>query len=130
MASMVALWRCKCGTRIKVIAEIDSSPPATQMASCPQCHETRPISVDRIITVMKDSSDVSPAAGCEAKERLLAAQKKALDNYSRGAKELAEAVAMLAHTEFEFVAKRVRTARQALLETNQQLEEHIARHGC
>ena len=77
---------------------------------------------------MKDSSDVSPAAGCEEKERLLAAQKKALDNYSRGAKELAEAVAMLAHTEFEFVAKRA--ARQALLETNQQLEEHIARHGC
>jgi hypothetical protein len=55
---------------------------------------------------------------------------KAFDIYMRATVELAEAAGRIAHAEFEFLAKRVRNARQAFLETAEQLNEHTAKHGC
>jgi hypothetical protein len=131
MARMVALWRCKCGMHVKVVAEADSSAPGKQIASCPKCHDPHAIHADKIISVTEDTFDISPAGvSCEEKERLLVAQSKAFDLYMRGASELAEAAGTMAHKEFEFLAKRVSAARQSLMETRQQLNEHIAAHGC
>jgi hypothetical protein len=131
MARMVALWRCKCGMHVIVVAEADSSAPGKQIASCPKCRDPHAIHADKIISVTEDTFDVTPGAdGCEEKERLLVAQNKAFDLFRRGALELAEAAGTMAHAEFEFLAKRVRTARRSLMEISQQLNEHIAAHGC
>src|SRR5215831_179311 len=108
MARMVTLWRCKCETSIKVIAEIDSSPPAKQIATCPKCHAVHVIRADKIITMAEDTSDLGPPPiPCEEKERLLAAHNKAVNIYSRGALKLAEAAGMVAHAEFEFLYHKV-----------------------
>jgi len=131
VAGTVAVCRCICGTSIKVIAEMDSNPPATQTVSCPKCHAPHAIHADRIIAISKDMSDLGLApARCEEKERLLGAQNIAFDIYRRGATELAEAAGMVAHSEFDFIAKRVRAARQALLAIRQELIEHTAKHSC
>jgi hypothetical protein len=128
---MVALWRCKCWTHVKVVAEANSSAPGKQIASCPKCRDPHAIRADKIISVTEDTFDVSPAGlSCEEKQRLLVAQNKAFDLYRRGASELAEAAGTMAHAEFELLAKRVRAARQSLMETRHQLNEHIAAHGC
>jgi hypothetical protein len=38
MVPTVTIWRCKCGVRIKVLAELDQSqPPNTITISCPKC---------------------------------------------------------------------------------------------
>src|SRR5262249_9914764 len=90
MARLVALWRCQCGTRVKVVAEADSSRSARQMASCPKCRAPHFITADKIISVLEDTFDGSPAAFfCEEKERLLVAQSKALDVYARLVSEVA-----------------------------------------
>ncbi len=131
MARMVTLWRCKCGTRIKVVAETGSIPSASQTASCPTCREPHTVHADKIISVIEDMSERSPAlAHCEERERLLVAQNKALDLYRRGAKELAEAAGMMADGEFQFLYDKVLTARQSLLGTRRLLIEHTAEHGC
>src|SRR5262245_2197572 len=131
MARMVTLWRCKCGTCIKVIAEIDSSPPAKQTASCPKCYALHAVHADRIITITEDTFDLGPPpVPCEEKERLLAAHNKAVNIYSSGALELAQAAGVVAHAKFKFLYDKVLTARQFLLETRQQLNEHTAAHGC
>jgi hypothetical protein len=114
-----------------VVAEADSSAPGKQIASCPKCREPHAIHADKIISVMEDTFDVTPVAdACEEKERLLVAQNKAFDVFRRGALELAEAAGTMAHAEFEFLARRVRTARRSLMEIREQLNEHIAAHGC
>ena len=131
MARMVTFWRCKCGASMKVIAEIDSSPPAKQTASCPKCHALHAVHADRIITITEDMSNLGPPpVPCEEKERLLAAHNKAVNIYSRGALKLAEAAGMVAHAEFEFLYNRVQAARQFLVETREQLNNHTAEHGC
>jgi len=131
MARMVTLWRCKCGTGIKVVAEIDSSPPAKQSASCPKCHALHAVHADRIITITEDTYDLGPLpVPCEEKERLFAAQNKAVNIYSRGASELALAAGVVAQAEFIFLYDKVLTARQFLLKTRLQLSEHTMRHGC
>jgi len=61
MARMVALCRCTCGTRVKVVADADSASSATQAASCPTCREPCPIYADKIISITVDTSDFSPA---------------------------------------------------------------------
>jgi hypothetical protein len=131
MARLVALWRCQCGTRIKVVAEADSNRSARQMASCPKCRAPHSITADKIISVTEETFEGSPAAvPCEEKERLLVAKNKAFDLYTRRASELAEAAATIAHAEFEFLANGVSDARQFWLDTRQQLNEHTAKHGC
>src|SRR5262245_56217725 len=58
---------------------------------------------------------------CDEKVRLLVAWNKAFDTYKRASVELAEAAGRIAYAEFEFLANRVRKARQAFLETAEQL---------
>jgi len=132
MARMVSLWRCTCGTRVKVVAETDSTPSAHVDAACPGCGETQAIRAARIITVTEDTSDRSSSflIPCEEKARLSAEHKKAFDIYRRGALEVAKAVATMSHAEFEFLANKVNTARQCWLETRERLNVHTAKHGC
>ncbi len=69
-------------------------------------------------------------SSCNEKEHLLVAHKKAFDNYLRGVRELANAVGIMAHAEFEFLRNRVRAARQNLVEIREQLNDHTSTHGC
>ena len=131
MTRMVALWRCKCGTRAKVVAEAGSSPSAEQMALCPKCRAPHAVHADKIISVTEETFERSPAAvPCEEKECLLVAKNTAFDLYTRKASELAEAATTMAHAEFEFLANRVSAAKQFWLDTRKQLNEHTAKHGC
>lgn len=50
--------------------------------------------------------------------------------YIREVSELAEAVGLMAHTEFEFLSRKVQAARQSLVQTRDRLMEHTAQHGC
>ncbi len=132
MVTILAFCICKCGTRLKVVAEADFIPTSgTTIASCPKCGEPQPINADKIISVTEDISKVKPATlTCERKESLLAARNKAFDIYKRGTMELGEAVGRLAHADFVFLANRVRDARKSFLEIAQHLKEHTAKHGC
>ena len=132
MVGIVASWRCKCGTRVKVIAEADSTPrSATTIASCPSCGHRHPIDADKIISVTEDMSEGSPATfPCAEKERLLVAQNKAFDTYRRMVTQLAEVAGMAAHADFEALSNRVSAAKEFLLQTRQQLDGHTAKHGC
>jgi hypothetical protein len=132
MAGIAASWRCQCGSRVKVIAEADSTPAsATKIASCPSCGHRHPIRADKIISVTEDMSEGSPAAvPCAEKDRLLVAQNNAFNIYMHEASELAEAVGRMAHADFEFLANRVSAASQFWLETRQRLNQHTAQHGC
>ena len=67
---------------------------------------------------------------CKDKQRLVAAHDKAFELYIRGVSELAQAVGLMAHAEFEFLSGRVQVARQSLVETRDRLMEHTAQHGC
>jgi hypothetical protein len=52
MVGIVAVWRCKCGMRVKVLAEADSNrPPSTQVASCPKCGASQVIDAEKILSV-------------------------------------------------------------------------------
>jgi len=53
MIGTVATWRCKCGARIAVRAEIDRERPLreTVIASCPDCGDTQAIQAHRIVEV-------------------------------------------------------------------------------
>src|SRR5262249_41063328 len=131
MTRMVGLWRCKCGTRAKVVAEAGSSRSAEQMALCPKCRAPHAVHADKIISVTEETFERRPAAApCEEKERLLVAKNKAFDLYTRRASELAGAATTIAHAEFEFLANRVSAAKQFWLDTRQRLNEHTAKHGC
>jgi hypothetical protein len=131
MVGIIASWRCKCGIRVKVLAEADpSQPPAKQVATCPNCGESQAIQADKIVSVTEDTVHSPAAVACVEKERLLAARNMAFDIYRRGSSELAEAVGRIAHAEFEFLANRARNAREAFLESADQLNDHTAKHGC
>ena len=132
MVGIVASWRCKCGVRVKVLAEADpSQPPARQIAVCPNCGESQPIQGDKIVSVTQETADISPAAAsCEEKQRLLVARNKAFDLFRWASAELAQSAGRIAHAEFEFLSNRASNARQAFLETAEQLTEHTAKHGC
>ena len=128
MTRMLALWRCKCGTRAKVVAEAGSSPSAEQMALCPKCRAPHAVHADKIISVTEETFERSPAAPCNEKVQLLVALDKAFDTYKRLALELAAAAGTMAHAEFEFLADRIRASREFFLQ--KQLDEHTAKHGC
>ena len=119
MVGIGASWRCRCGIRVKVLAEADPSrPPATRIASCPKCGESQSIEADKIVSVTEDISDGSPAfelkhgsgssvSSCNEKEGLMVAHNKAFDMYLETMSELAETAGLMAHAEFEFLYKRV-----------------------
>jgi len=76
------------------------------------------------------SEDSPGVVSCMEKERLLVLQNKAFDAYNRLVSELAKAVGMMAHEEFEFLANRLKGAKEFFLGTRQQLNEHTRTHGC
>jgi len=141
MVEIAASWRCKCGIRVKVLSQVDpSQPPATRIASCPNCGDSQTVEGDKIVSVTEDISDVSPAfdsmhgrssiSPCNEKEGLAVAHSRAFDMYLQTVSELAERAGLLAHAEFEFLYKRVQIARQFSLETRERLNQHTAQHGC
>jgi hypothetical protein len=50
---------------------------------------------------------------CKEKERLLVAHDKGFELYIRGVSELAQAVGLMAHAEFEFLSRKVQAAMQS-----------------
>ena len=62
MIMTVATWRCKCGARLKVVAEIEKERPisATVPASCPDCGDKQAIYAHRIVALSVEKEDVSP----------------------------------------------------------------------
>jgi hypothetical protein len=70
MARMVTSWRGKCGTRLKVEAEADSTSSAAQTVSRPTCHHPHAIRADKITSVTEDLSEGGAAAVfCVEKQR-------------------------------------------------------------
>jgi hypothetical protein len=70
MVAKVALWRCKCGTRVKVVAVVNSDQlPAVQMASCPKCGDRQTIQANKIKSVTEDKSDIQPCTDSRSSER-------------------------------------------------------------
>ena len=67
---------------------------------------------------------------CNEKQLLLVAYDKAFELYIREVSELAQAVGLMAHAEFEFLSRKVQAARQSLVQTRDRLMEHTAQHGC
>lgn len=62
MTTSVSTWRCKCGVRIKVvaemdIAEMDIADETTIVVKCPRCGEAQVISAERLVAVSTDSDD-------------------------------------------------------------------------
>ena len=53
MVGVVAVWRCKCGLRVKVVAEADTNQPPSRevVASCPKCGEPRILHAEKIVSV-------------------------------------------------------------------------------
>jgi len=67
---------------------------------------------------------------CDEKQRLWIAHQNALDIYLRVVKELAEAVGMMAHAEFEFLERNVEAAKKLSAQARDQLYKHTDEHGC
>jgi hypothetical protein len=142
MVTIVVSWRCKCGIRVKVVAEADpSQPPATQIASCPNCGDSQTIEGDKIVSVTEDIFDASPrvdskqvsefsVSRCNEKDSLMVAYDNAFEAYAREVSELAEVAGLMAHAEFEFLYNKVQTARQLFVEIRERLSKHKATHGC
>ena len=142
MVRIIASWRCKCGIRVKVLAEADpSQPPATQIASCPKCGDSQSVQGEKIVSVTQDISEANRAfdlmtgsessvSHCNEKHGLTVAHNKAFDMYLQTVSELAETAGLIAHRDFEFLYNRVQIARQFLIETRERLSEHTANHGC
>jgi hypothetical protein len=61
----VATWRCRCGAYLKVVGELDTAAPLTQLfAACPKCGDEQRVYVQRILAVteedaLEDLSDIS-----------------------------------------------------------------------
>jgi hypothetical protein len=50
--SAVAMWKCKCGSSLKVLAQSDREKPSiTSTVSCPQCGEQEVIYAEKIVSV-------------------------------------------------------------------------------
>ena len=142
MVGIIAWWRCKCGIRVKALAEADPSQPlATQIAWCPKCGESQTVQGDKVVSVAEDISEASAAfelihgsessiSPCNEKEGLMVAHNKAFDMYLETVSELAKAAGLIAHAEFDFLYNRVQIARQSFVETRERLNQHTAQHGC
>jgi hypothetical protein len=78
--------------------------------------------------------DLTPVAtnnsSCEKKDQLFTAYKKAVNVYSQLVSELVEAVGMAAHSEFEFITRKVEIARNITNGAQERLHKHKAEHGC
>jgi hypothetical protein len=60
MNTNVSTWRCKCGTRIKVLGAVDKDHPrATVVAECPTCGDKQVIYAARILFVTQETNEVA-----------------------------------------------------------------------
>jgi len=60
MITSVSTWRCKCGVRVKVVAEVDhDTPTATVIAACPNCKDRQVVYARRIVEVSHEKGDTS-----------------------------------------------------------------------
>jgi hypothetical protein len=67
---------------------------------------------------------------CEEKRRLFLAYQVAAANYSHIVKELATVAGAAVMTEYQFLQRKVRTARQVASDARERLDEHRAAHKC
>ena len=52
MLTIVTIWLCKCGARLKVVAEADQKEPRDMWTvSCPHCGDLQEIRADRIVSI-------------------------------------------------------------------------------
>jgi hypothetical protein len=58
--SAVAVWRCSCGARVKVIGEVDPDAALTgRTVNCPQCGEGKILYIEKITSVILDTPQSS-----------------------------------------------------------------------
>jgi hypothetical protein len=58
MVTLVSTWRCKCGTRIKLIGETETDNLApSSVAECPRCGDRQTVRTAKIISVSQDIED-------------------------------------------------------------------------
>ena len=61
MIYSVSVWRCKCGVRVKVVAELDENKPrATAFTSCPNCNELHMLNAKTIVLVSHQTIETLP----------------------------------------------------------------------
>jgi len=141
MVGTIASWRCKCGIRLKVLAEADpSQSPAAQVALCSNCGEPQTVQRDKIVSVTQGIPDTSPAleliygsgssvSPCNEKTGFMVAHNKAFEMYLEIMSQLATTV-LRHHAEFDFFYNRLQIARQLFVQTRELLKQHTAQHGC
>jgi hypothetical protein len=57
MSLVISNWRCRCGIRIKLVAEMTATNPAATIAvACPMCEDERVVCADKVISVMAENS--------------------------------------------------------------------------
>ena len=66
---------------------------------------------------------------CEEKRRLFAEYQEAAANYTQLVRQLAH-VAGAVNTQFEFVNRRVQTARKLSIDARDRLRKHTVEHKC
>ena len=73
---------------------------------------------------------VLAVSACNEKDVLLNQYRQTTDVYQYAVSGLADAVGMMAHSEFEFLAAKVESARRLSKEALERLKRHTAQHGC
>ena len=52
MLTIITIWLCRCGARLKVLAEaVQNEPCDTWTVSCPHCGDLQEIRADRIVSI-------------------------------------------------------------------------------
>jgi hypothetical protein len=61
MDTRVSTWRCKCGTRIKVLGAVDKDHlQATAVAECPTCGDKQVVYAAHILFVTQEAEAAQP----------------------------------------------------------------------
>jgi len=59
----VFTWRCTCGIRIKVLADLDTDAvTAKSIVKCPRCNDQQTVTASKVISVVQDYEAVRPKA--------------------------------------------------------------------
>ena len=57
MPKMVSHWRCKCGVRIKVVAEMATEKlPEPVSVACPKCGDVHTIYAEKVISITAETA--------------------------------------------------------------------------
>jgi hypothetical protein len=60
MDTRVSTWRCKCGTRIKVLGAVDKDHlQARTVAECPTCGDKQVVYAARILFVTQETDEAA-----------------------------------------------------------------------